>query len=58
MRKKFGRPTLVNISELNGETAYRLMIGPFSSQQEAKDFQKEAKAKNVKTLLKDLTQFK
>ena len=39
--------------------AISLSLSPeFKTQQEAKNFQKEAKAKNIKTLIKDLTQFK
>jgi len=44
LRKKYKHKTLVNINELNGKTVYKLILGPFSSKNKAKNMLKSVKS--------------
>jgi len=44
LRKKYKHNTLVNINELNGKTVYKLILGPFSSKNAAKNMLKSVKS--------------
>ncbi len=44
LRKKYNHKTLVNINELNGQTVYKLILGPFPSKNAAKNMLKTIKS--------------
>lgn len=57
VRRALNQPTLVNINELNGQTVYKLIVGPFSTKAAAKKVAKEATKKGIKNFVTDLGQF-
>ncbi len=53
-QKKYGVPTLVNISELNGKTVYKVILGVFATKSEANKLAKKMKAAGEGTYVRTL----
>ena len=54
LQKLFGRVVNIHISELNGQPNYKVILGPFSTKAEAKNFQKKVEAAGLGSFLKSL----
>ncbi len=54
MRAQFGQPAIVNISEVQGKTAYRVLIGVFSTANEARALQQRMNAAGVSGFARSL----
>ena len=54
MKSRFGQPTIVHISQVQGKTAYRVCIGEFKTAEEAKALQQRMATAGVTGLAKNL----
>jgi subtilisin family serine protease len=54
MERLFSQPVVVHISQLNGKTVYRVLVGVFDKSADASTLQKAMKAEGVEGFVKDL----
>lgn len=55
LQSQFGQPVIVNISELGGQTVYKVIVGAFGSLAEAKQLHEKAKAAGISSFPADLS---
>ncbi len=54
LQSQFGQPIIVNISELEGKTVYRIVVGAFSNSADAKQLQQRMDAAGIKGFARNL----
>jgi subtilisin family serine protease len=55
LEKAFNQPIIINISEANGKTVYRVCVGAFAASSQATQLQQLMKSKGVNGFIKDLS---
>ena len=54
LQSQFNVPILVNINELNGKTVYKVVVGAYSSKDDARSLHQRMQSAGVNGFLRDL----
>ena len=54
LQSQFGEPIIVNINELKGKTVYKIVVGAYSSKEDAQKLSKSVKASGIDNFIRNL----